>query len=45
MDFAVIAHDDPHDYDDNECPTDPDIAGLGVGFTTVPTRNGSFTAD
>lgn len=28
-----IVHDHWSDYDDNECPIDPDVAGLGVGST------------
>jgi hypothetical protein len=26
----LIIHDSSSDYDDNKCPTNPDIAGLGV---------------
>jgi hypothetical protein len=30
----IVVHDQSSDYDNNECPTDPDIAGLGVGPAT-----------
>ena len=46
MDSGIV-HDDTYDvYGDDsnyECPTDPDIAGLGVGSMTV--LGDSFAAD
>ena len=35
---SVIVHDLSSDYDDNKCPTNPDIAGLGVSSVTRSQR-------